>query len=79
MRATYTRTGGVRHLFAAYDLGRDRRYGHIKPRKTRTRFLEFATYLRTLYAPETRSAATSSGEAATSKTNSCAASSTGRT
>lgn len=28
MRATYTRTGGVRHLFAAYDLGRDRLYGH---------------------------------------------------
>lgn len=42
LRATYNRTGGVRHLFAACDLGRDRLYGHIKPRKTRTRFLEFA-------------------------------------
>ena len=54
MRATYTRTGGVRHLLAAYDLDRDRLYGHIKPRKTRTRFLEFATYLRTLYPREIR-------------------------
>lgn len=40
LRMTYNRTGGVRHLFAAYDLGRDWLYGHIKPRKTRTRFLE---------------------------------------
>jgi transposase len=54
MRATYTRTGGVQHLFAAYDLGRDRLYGHIKPRKTRTRFLEFCSYLRTLYPREIR-------------------------
>ena len=41
MRATYTRTAGVRHLFAAYELGEDKLYGHIKPRKTRARFLEF--------------------------------------
>ena len=53
-RATYNRTGVVRHLFAAYDLGRDRLYGHIKPRKTRTRSLEFCTYLRTLYPREIR-------------------------
>jgi hypothetical protein len=32
LRATYTRTKGVRHLFAAYDLGEDKLYGHIKPR-----------------------------------------------
>ena len=49
LRATYTRTAGVRHLFAAYDLGEDKLYGHIKPRKTRTRFLEFCRYLRSLY------------------------------
>jgi hypothetical protein len=54
LRATFNRTGGVRHLFAAYDLGRDKLYGHIKPRKTRTRFLEFCTYLRTLYTREIR-------------------------
>jgi transposase len=54
MRATCTRTAGVRHLLAAYDLGEDKVYGHVKPRKTRTRFLEFCRYLRTLYPPETR-------------------------
>jgi transposase len=54
LRATYTRTAGVRHLFAAYDLGEDKLYGHIKPRKTRARFLEFCRYLRSLYPPQVR-------------------------
>ncbi len=54
MRATYTRTAGVRHLFAAYELGEDKLYGHIKPRKTRGRFLEFCRYLRALYPPDVR-------------------------
>jgi transposase len=54
IRATYRRTAGVRHLFAAYELGEDKLYGHIKPRKTRARFLEFCRYLRTLYPPEIR-------------------------
>ncbi len=54
MRATNTRTAGVRHLFAAYELGEDKLYGHIKPRKTRTRFLEFCRYLRSLYPLSTR-------------------------
>jgi transposase len=49
MRATYTRTQGVRHLFAALDLGKDRMYGHVKRRKRRTEFLEFCRYLRSLY------------------------------
>jgi transposase len=53
-RATYTRTAGVRHLLAAYELGEDKLFGHIKPRKTRTRFLEFCRYLRSLYPPATR-------------------------
>jgi transposase len=53
-RATYTRPHGARHLFAAYDLGKDRLYGHIKPRKHRTRFLEFCRYLRSLYPPQVR-------------------------
>jgi transposase len=35
-RATYNRNDGVRHLFAAYDLNRDRLFGHVKPRKKRT-------------------------------------------
>jgi hypothetical protein len=42
-------TKGVRHLFAAYELGEDKLFGHIKPRKTRARFLQFCRYLRSLY------------------------------
>src|SRR5919106_1171022 len=53
-RATYKRPHGVRHLLAAYDLGRDRLYGHIKTTKDRTRFLGFCRYLRSLYPPEVR-------------------------
>ena len=44
----------MRHLFAAYELGEDRLYGHIKPRKTRAKFLEFCRYLRSLYPPQVR-------------------------
>ena len=51
-RATYTRTKGVRHLMAAYDLKKDRIYGHIKTKKDRTTFLEFCRYIRTLYPAE---------------------------
>jgi transposase len=53
-RATFTRPHGVRHLLAAYDLGRDRLYGHIKSRKGRIEFLAFCRYLRSLYPPEVR-------------------------
>jgi transposase len=53
-RATYRRTLGVRHLFAAYDLGADKIYGHIKTNKRRGTFLGFCRYLRSLYPPETR-------------------------
>jgi len=53
-RATYTRTQGVRQLFAAYDLRSDKMYGHIKTTKHRTKFLEFCRYLRSLYPPEVR-------------------------
>jgi hypothetical protein len=62
VRATYTRTARVRHLFAAYERGEDRLYGHIKPRKTRARFLEFCRYLRSLYPHQSgsRSSATTS-------------------
>ena len=53
-RATYNRPNGVRHLLAAYDLDRDRLYGHIKTSKGRTEFLAFCRYLRSLYPPEVR-------------------------
>jgi transposase len=48
-RATYTRTQGVRHLMAAYDLRKDWMYGHVKTTKNRTVFLSFCRYLRGLY------------------------------
>jgi len=54
LRATYQRTAGVRHLFAAYELGEDKLYGHVKPRKNRALFLEFCRYLRSLYPPGVR-------------------------
>jgi transposase len=53
-RATYTRPHGVRHMFGAYDLHRDRLYGHVRTRKGRTEFLAFCRYLRSLYPPEVR-------------------------
>jgi len=53
-RATYTRPHGVRHMFGAYDLGRDRLYGHTKARKGRTELLQFCRYLRSLYPPGIR-------------------------
>ena len=54
MRATYTRPHCVRHLLAAYDLSRDRLYGHIKTRKSRVEFLAFCRYVRSLYPPGVR-------------------------
>jgi DDE superfamily endonuclease len=44
----------VRHLLAAYDLSRDKLYGHIKPRKRRGEFLVLLRYLPTLYPPGVR-------------------------
>lgn len=52
--ATYTRPHGVRHLFAAYDLARDRLYGHIKRRKRWQEFLSFLKYIRKLYSKSWR-------------------------
>jgi len=53
-RATYNRAHGVRHLLAGYDLSTDRLHGHIKSRKTRTEFLAFCRYLRSLHPPQVR-------------------------
>lgn len=54
IRATYTRPHGVRHLIAAYDVGADRLYGHIKKRKGRVEFLAFCRYIRSLHPPDVR-------------------------
>ena len=53
-RATFRRPHGVRHLFATYDLSRDRLYGHVKARKRRGELLTFLRYVRTLYPPGVR-------------------------
>lgn len=53
-RATYTRPHGVRHLFAAYDLAKDKLYGRIKKTKNRSKFLEFCRYLRSLHPMDLR-------------------------
>lgn len=53
-RATFNRPHGVRHLLAGYDLSTDRLYGHIKTRKSRSEFLAFCRYLRSLHPPEVR-------------------------
>jgi transposase len=55
-RATFLRPHGIRHLLAGYDLATDRLYGHIKVRKTRTEFLAFCRYLRSLHPPGVRMA-----------------------
>ena len=54
IRATYNRPHGVRHLIAAYDVGADKLFGHIKKRKTRVEFLAFCRYIRSLYPAEVR-------------------------
>ena len=53
-RATYHRSEGVRHLFGALDLQRDKLYGHIKAGKRRGELLSFCKYLRSLYPPGLR-------------------------
>ncbi|MCP3770105.1 transposase [Streptomyces sp. MAR25Y5] len=53
-RVTYARPHGVRHLFAAYDLGKDKLHGHIKETKNRSRFLEFCRYPRSLCPADVR-------------------------
>ncbi|QGU08593.1 hypothetical protein COCCU_13500 [Corynebacterium occultum] len=40
---------GVCHLLTAFDLSTGLLYGHIKPAKTRTQFLAFRRYLRSLH------------------------------
>jgi transposase len=53
-RATYNRPHGVRHMMGAYDLSRDRLYGHIVAKKDRTAFLRFLRYVRSWYPPDVR-------------------------
>jgi transposase len=50
VRATYHRTGGVRHFFAAYDLETDRLYGEFMNSKTWRDFLSFLKIVRRRYS-----------------------------
>jgi transposase len=54
IRATYLRPHGVRHLLSAYDVSRDRLYGHVKNRKGRIEFMQFCRYIRSLYPADVR-------------------------
>lgn len=51
-RAAYTRTGGVRHLLAVYDLERNQLQGRFVRRKNRRTFLAFLQWVRSLYPAE---------------------------
>lgn len=53
-RATYSRQGGVRHFFAAYDLETDRLFGIFQASKTWREFLKFLKWLRRRYRPNER-------------------------
>lgn len=50
-RATYSRHGGVRHFFAAYDLETNRLFGIFQSSKTGREFLKFLKWLRRRYRP----------------------------
>lgn len=52
IRATYKRTGGVRHFLAFYDLETDRIYGRFTTRKRWTEFLPFLKWVRSRYPRE---------------------------
>jgi transposase len=49
LRATYSRKGGVRHMFGAYDLERDTLVGFFATQKNRVSFLAFLKWLRRRY------------------------------
>ena len=49
LRATYSRKGGVRHMFGAYDLERDTLVGTFVTHKNRVTFLAFLQWVRGRY------------------------------
>jgi transposase len=49
LRATYSRKGGVRHMFAVYDLKTDRLYGRFASKKNWGTFLDFLRWVRRRY------------------------------
>jgi len=51
-RATYTRSHGVRHVIALYDVGTGKLRGHFKKRKRGIEFLAFLKVIRRSYKGE---------------------------
>jgi hypothetical protein len=51
LRATYNHKGGVRHMFAAYDMESDKLIGPLAAQKNGTTFLPFLQQLRRRYRP----------------------------
>lgn len=49
LRATYRRTGGVRHMFGVYDLDRDTLHGRFVRKKNWKTFLSFLKWVRRRY------------------------------
>jgi transposase len=54
LRATYSKHGGVRYLFGAYDVHRDRLHGRLRPHKNAREVLGFYRQIRMRYSPKLR-------------------------
>ena len=54
LRATYSKHGGVRYLFGAYDVHADRLHGRLRPHKSGQEVLAFYRQIRMRYRPRTR-------------------------
>jgi transposase len=53
-RATYSKNGGVRYLFGAYDVHADRLHGRMRPHKSGHEVLAFYRQIRMRYRPKIR-------------------------
>ena len=54
LRATYSKNGGVRYLFGAYDVHADRLHGRLRPHKSGHEVLAFYRQIRMRYRPKIR-------------------------
>jgi len=54
LRATYSKKGGVRYLFGAYDVHADRLHGRLRPHKNAGEVLAFYRQIRMRYEPKLR-------------------------
>lgn len=54
LRATYSKNGGVRYLFGAYDVHADRLHGRLRPHKSGHEVLAFYHQIRMRYRPKIR-------------------------